>query len=199
MEEIPAQHRETWAHAVDTVLKKLSEAQDEGEDLDPALKWWFFLPQALCRKAGRGGRAGIGQIKKRFNCIVQGDFGELVNLWKHDKVVAHKKREVNGEYREPTTDTKKKTRQAVSLICKGFISKACNRMTSHGVACIDNPVTIAALKCKYPARRKELPPTVTKGQAIDSMSLRDPFLALKAGVAPGTENFVLNSFLYNFG
>ena len=27
---------------------------------------------------------------------------------------------------------------------------------------------------------------MTKGQAVDSMSLRDPFLALKAGVAPGT-------------
>ena len=186
MEEIPAQHRETWAHAVDTVLRKLSEAQDEGEDLDRALKWWFFLPQALCRKAGRGGRAGIGQIKKRFNCIVQGDFGELVNLWKHDKAVAQKKREARGEYRKPATDTQKKTRQAVSLISKGFISKACNRMTSHGVACIDNPDTIAALKSKYPARGKELPQTVTKGQAVDSMSLRDPFLALKAGVAPGT-------------
>ena len=186
IEEIPAQHRETWAHAIDTVLRKLSEAQEEGEDLNRALKWWFFLPQALCRKAGRGGRAGIGQIKKRFNSIVQGDFGELVNLWKHDKAVSHKKKEARGEITKPSTDMQKKSRQAVSLISKGFISKACNRMTSHGVACIENPDTKAALRSKYPMRGKELPQAVTRGQAVDTMYLRNAFLSLKSGVAPGT-------------
>ena len=34
MEEIPAQHRETWAHNVDPVLRKLSEAQDERESTE---------------------------------------------------------------------------------------------------------------------------------------------------------------------
>ncbi|MCP4269864.1 MAG: hypothetical protein GY777_30545 [Candidatus Brocadiaceae bacterium] len=80
IEEIPAQHKETWASAIDTVLRRISEAQDEGEELNRGLKWWLFLPQALCRQAGRGGRAGMGQIRKRFNCIVEGDFGELINL-----------------------------------------------------------------------------------------------------------------------
>ena len=90
IEEIPAQHREAWALAMEKVHRKIWEAQEEGEDLDRALKWWFFLPQALCRKAQRGGRAGVGQIKKRFNCIVRGDFGELVHLWIHDKELAKK-------------------------------------------------------------------------------------------------------------
>ena len=57
---IPAQHKETWTHAVDIVLRKLCEAQDEGEDVNRALlKNGVFSPHALCRKAGRGGRAGI--------------------------------------------------------------------------------------------------------------------------------------------
>ena len=60
-------------------------------------------------------------------------------------------------------------------------------MTSHGVACIDNPDTKTALKSKYPLRGRELPQTVTRGQAVDTMkSLRDAFLSLKSGVAPGT-------------
>ena len=79
MEEIPSQHKEIWASAVDIVLRRISEAQEEGEELNRALKWWLFLPQALCRQAGRGGRAGMGQIRKRFNCIVEGDFGQLIN------------------------------------------------------------------------------------------------------------------------
>ena len=78
IEEIPAQHREAWFLAMEKVHRKIWEAQDVGEDLDRALKWWFFLPQALCRRAQRGGRAGVGQIKKRFNCIVKGDYGEVV-------------------------------------------------------------------------------------------------------------------------
>ena len=75
IEEVPAQHREAWAMAMDKVHRKVWEAEEHGEDLDRALKWWFFLPQALCRKAQRGGRAGVGQIRKRFNCVVNGDYG----------------------------------------------------------------------------------------------------------------------------
>ena len=81
----------------------------------------------------------------------------------------------------------KKTRQAVSLISKGKISKAVNRMTSHGVACLEDPRTKAALESKYPPRGKPMPDSVSKGQAVDTMrTLRTSWLALKGGVAPGT-------------
>ena len=42
IEEIPAQHREAWAMAMDKVHRKIWEAEEYGEDLERALKWWFF-------------------------------------------------------------------------------------------------------------------------------------------------------------
>ena len=187
IEEIPVQHREAWALAMDKVHRRIWEAEEEGEELDRALKWWFFIPQALCRRAQRGGRAGVGQIKKRFNCVIQGDYGELVRLWLLDVQVAKKKEERRGNRAKPGQDIEKKARQAVSLISRGHISKAVNRMTSHGVASLEDPVAKAALASKYPGRGKEMPQSVSKGQAVDTMrTLRDSFLALKAGVAPGT-------------
>ena len=186
IEEIPAQHREVWALAMNKVHRKIWEAQEEGDDLDRALKWWFFLPQALARKAQRGGRAGVGQIMKRFNAVVKGDFGELVNLWQHDKEVVERKEEKRNRVK-PSSDMNKKSRQALSLLSKGFISKATNRMTSHGVASIEDPKSKAALASKYPPRIKEMPPTVNRGQCVDTMrTIRDSWLALKGGVAPGT-------------
>ena len=32
MEEIPSHHKEIWASAVDIVLRRISEAQEEGEE-----------------------------------------------------------------------------------------------------------------------------------------------------------------------
>ena len=145
------------------------------------------MPQALCRRAQRGGRAGVGQIRKRFNCVVKGDFAEIVKLWCQDVEAERKKEEKRQNRPKPNQDISKKTRQAVSLISKGQISKAVNRMTSNGVASLDDPIAKAALKTKYPARGKVMPDSVTKGQAVDTMrTLRDAWLALKAGVAPGT-------------
>ena len=187
IEEVPAQHREVWALAMDRVHRRVWEAQEDCEELDRALKWWFFLPQALCRRAQRGGRAGIGQIKKRFNSVVKGDYGELVQLWLRDMEIVRNKEIRKSSRGKPASDMCKKTRQAVSLISKGFISKASNRMISHGVANIDDPTSKAALASKYPTRGNDIPATVSKGQCVDTMkSLRDSWLSLKGGVAPGT-------------
>ena len=52
-------------------------------------------------------------------------------------------------------------------------------MTSHGVASLDDPIAKDALASKYPPREREMPPTATKGQFVDTTkSLRDTFLAL---------------------
>ena len=80
-----------------------------------------------------------------------------------------------------------KTRQAVSLISRGFISKATNRITSNGVASLSDPISKAALQSKYHKRGRNLPAKWTKGLAVDSMMpLREAFLNIKGGVAPGT-------------
>ena len=50
-----------------------------------------------------------------------------------------------------------------------------------------DPRSKSALQSKYPARGRPMPLLVTKGHAVDSMmSLKEAFLKLKGGVAPGT-------------
>ena len=50
LEEVPAQHKRTWVRAWGTVLVRV-QAADNGKELDRALMWLCFLPQALLRQA----------------------------------------------------------------------------------------------------------------------------------------------------
>ena len=60
-------------------------------------------------------------------------------------------------------------------------------MLSNGVASLDNEQSLAALKAKYPQRGRPMQADVTKGRAVESMmGLRNNWLELKGGVAPGT-------------
>ena len=52
---------------------------------DAALLWFCFRPQALLRKANRGGKAEKGQIARRFNTPGKGNWGGLVEIWDRDK------------------------------------------------------------------------------------------------------------------
>ena len=172
---------------MEKILTRVWENQEDSEALDRALKWWFFIPQALLRKAVRGGRAGMGLVKKRFDCIIADDYGKLVTMWMNDREIANKKESRRNGHHDQSDLTANKTRQAVSLISRGFISKATNRIVSHGVASLNDSRSKAALKSKYPPRGRELPTHVTKGQAVETMmTLREAFLMLKGGVAPGT-------------
>lgn len=186
MDEVPKQYREVFAKAMETILGRVYENQEEGEELNRALKWWFFIPQALLRRPRRGGRAGMGLVKKRFDCIINDNYGELVKMWILDRdSVKNKPRNPNKPGQDEGSE--RKTRQAVSLISKGYISKATNRIISHGVANLNDPRSKSALQSKYPARGRPMPLLVTKGHAVDSMmSLREAFLTLREGVAPGT-------------
>lgn len=186
MDEVPKQHQEVFARAMEKILTRVWENQVDGEELDRALKWWFFIPQCLLRKATRGGRAGMGLVKKRFDCIINDNYGELVNLWVRDRDILEKKKRGSNSH-DKGDGLENKTRQAVSLISKGYISKATNRIISHGVASLSDPRSKAALQSKYPVRGRDMPVQVTKGLAVFSMMpLREAFLTLKGGVAPGT-------------
>ena len=75
----------------------------------------------------------------------------------------------------------------MSLISRGHLSKAVNRMTSFGVASMEDSSTLEALKSKYPPRSEQIQSHVVKGQAVETLqNLRDAFLELQSGVAPGT-------------
>ena len=58
IDQIPAQHKAVWAWAWEVILDKIQSAVSES-DLDRALMWFLFLPQALCRKPRRGGVQGV--------------------------------------------------------------------------------------------------------------------------------------------
>ena len=100
VENGPNQFRETFARAFLHVMRKIESAlrnqngnninengtnDDSQKDLDRALKWFLILPQAFLRKATRGRRAGMGQIKKRFDLIQTEKFDEIINHLLNDK------------------------------------------------------------------------------------------------------------------
>ena len=68
LEEVPSQHEGAWTWAFSTVLERLQSA-DSPLELDRALMWLCFLPQALLRQGIRGGRAGRNLVAQRFNSL----------------------------------------------------------------------------------------------------------------------------------
>ena len=183
LEEIPEQHKSVWVWGMSEILRRLEE------DPDCALMWFCFLPQALLRKGNRGGKAGRGQVARRFNTLGKGDWGGLVEMWEKDKQRQKKKREGRGLAREKTDaeQLEKRKREVLALIASGKISKAMQRVTSHGVAAVSDPAVLAQLKAKYPSRGMPLPERVTRGQAVDSLrGLREALLGLEPGISPGT-------------
>ena len=83
MEEVPHQHKHMWAWAWCTVLERFQNARSE-EETTRSLKWFLFLSQALLRTPREGGEAGRGFVAKRFNCLAERKWGELVKLWEDD-------------------------------------------------------------------------------------------------------------------
>ena len=81
--EVPQQHKNAWAAAWGKVLTRW-EGADSDQDKDRALMWLGFLSQALLRKPSRGGRAGRREVAKRFECVIHGDWENLVALWTKD-------------------------------------------------------------------------------------------------------------------
>ena len=189
LEEIPDQHKATFVWGVAHILQKLHAANTDLE-IDQALEWFCFLPQALLRKPCRGGRAGRGQVARRFNTLSQGDWGGLVEIWERDREKLRRGREQVMERPRMSEEGRaaKLVQEVLSLIQdQGKISKGLQRVTSNGVASLANPDVLAQLQAKYPARRQPLPERVSRGQCVDSLrGLRNSLMKLEHGVSPGT-------------
>ena len=67
VEDIPNQLRKLFGRIMNKILTRIWKNQEECDKLNRVLKWWFLIPRALLRKAGRGGKAMMGRIKKRFD------------------------------------------------------------------------------------------------------------------------------------
>ena len=127
LEEVPAQHKGMWVWAWATVLQRL-QAADVGKEQDRALMWLCFLPQALLRKAKRGGRAGRKLVAQRFNSLVNGDWGHLVSMWEKDKRLAREEKQQRHRRSEgEEDDLDRKTRQTVDLISRAAENLNCLR------------------------------------------------------------------------
>ena len=152
--------------------------------------WLLFLPQALLRQPKRGGKSGRNITAQRFNSLVKGDWGKLVLLWERDKMASQelnrRQRNRNGPNRNTSKSLDQKTRNAVSLIAQGKVSKAANRINSFGVANIDDNAVMNQVKLKYPNRGRPLPENVSWGRPVESLyCLRESLLQLERGKSPG--------------
>ena len=187
LQEVPNQHEEAFAEAVAEVLRRRERAISDLETR-LALSWWLFLPQALLRRPNRGGRAGRQQVAKRFACLSRGDWGGLIDLWEKDrKILAEKNERRNRRgHREAGEEMDKKRRDVLALISSGQMSRAMQRVTSHGLASMDDPAIRQQMESKYPARGHALPDSVPKHSPADHLrGLRDSLKALSPGSAPG--------------
>ena len=125
LDECPPQYEEAWAAAWEEVLQRREQAGTE-QQINNALMWMMFLPQALLRKPTRGGRAGRGQVCKRFQALQSGDWGALVAMQESDLVKLQAWRAKPQAHREETEDESaaRLGREAVVLISGGQIGKA---------------------------------------------------------------------------
>ena len=156
LDEVPEQHKLVWVWAAAEVLRRLHLAETE-EETTRALMWWCFLPQALLRKPSRGKKEGRGLVAKRFNSLgKERNWGTIVDMWEVDREKERRRREARRAPREEKEEDKmaRLRREVVGLINSGKISKALQRVTSCGVANIEDPAILAMLQSKYPASRK---------------------------------------------
>ena len=189
LQEVPNQHEEAWAEAVAEVLRRRERAISDLETR-LALCWWLFLPQALLRRPSRGGRAGRQQVAKRFPCLSRGDWGGLIDLWEQDRKILAEKNETRSRrgHRQVggPEEMEKKRRDVLALISSGQISRAMQRVTSHGLASMDDPAIRQQMESKYPARGHPMPESVPKHSPVDHLrGMRDSLKALSPGSAPG--------------
>ena len=191
MEQVPTVHKEKFARAFSYVLQQILEANSE-ESLTRGLKWFLVLPQALLRQSKRGGKKGQGAawVSARFQAIVNEDWGKLLEMLEADKEHNRRREEARRRRRQrgrEQEDRERKRETVLGLVAKGQVGRAARRISSFGVASVDNPAAMAALRAKYPDRTHPMPASVTKGQVVDNLSgLRDSLLSLEKGVSPGT-------------
>ena len=204
LEEVPSQHKGAWCTAWKESLVMYKNAKTTFE-ANTALMWMSFWPQGLLRKPIRGGRHGRSEIASRFHAVIDGNWEFLIDKWERDskkrsdfiniknaRMVADK----DIDYEKSLTSQRKKV---IALIQAGLLSKAMNRVTSHGLGNLSDPSTILQLSKKFPQRSRPLPEAVSIVKPIDGFKgLRETLLSLNSGTAPGAGG-LRHEFLHALG
>ena len=66
-------------------------------------------------------------------------------------------------------DPEQQREAVLQKLAKGQVSRAMGLIKSNGVANMEEPGTQAALRAKFPPRRRELPATVPRAHCVDSL------------------------------
>ena len=203
--EVSEQHKGAWCSAWSESLRRWKDATTEF-NRDTALMWMGFWAQALQRKPMRGGRQGRVEVASRYSCVLQRDWAGLIERWERDKLKRAtqlaKRREERAEEEEEIIEQRDLARQrkmVLGLIEQGQLGRAMGRVTSHGLGDISNNTIKEQLTQKFPPRWRPLPASVSKVNPVDSFrSLRDSFLSLDPGTAPGSGG-LRNEYLFALG
>ena len=188
LEYVPSHHKEVWCWAWGEVLRRIRGAEVESKEMERGLKWLCLLPQLLLRSARRGGKPGRGNVARRFSCLsVARDWGALLTLWRKDRAMLREERAREGGRRAEDDSEDRRRAQVMKLLGKGQVSKAVGRISSFGVAPMEEPEVRDMVASKYPARKLELPATLPKDSPIDNLGkLQESLLSLRNGISPGS-------------
>ena len=179
LEEVSEQHKGAWALAHSEVLQRWSDATTP-EEVDRALMWLGFLPQALQRKpCGRAGKVGRAQVAWRYNCVTTGDWGGLVEAWERD-LRKERDKERRMRTRQDGEDVTKLRRDVMGMFMAGKVGQGMRRVVSHGVANSQDDTVRAELQEKFLPRRHPMPASVQKTRPIESFcGLQESLLSLE--------------------
>ena len=138
-------------------------------------------------------KSGRGAVNKRFAALARRDWEELVTMWESDVRVAEEREQRRGSRPQVNDrqeeDTEKLKLEVISLVASSQVSKAMSRISSHGVASMQDERIKAQMTAKYSVRETAFPVRVIKGRTIEHMrGLKDSLknMSKRRGKAPGT-------------
>ena len=166
-----------------------------------------FSPKVYSENLPEVAGLAEGKLLTGSTALLLGIGGALVELWHKDKEKtiadrAGRERQRREELVQAERERKQlevQRREVLSLLQSGMVSKAMNRVTSHGVADCRDQGNQQQVKRKFPAREVPLPDQVSRHKAIDSFrDLRGSLLSLDAGISPGSGG-IKNEYLVALG
>ena len=191
MEEVPGPYRKAWSTAFSTVIRRILQARTE-EELTRGLKWLLAVAKLLLREPRRGGKGkGTGEVASRFTAVREGNWGHLIQLLQRDEEAERRRRLARRrrgrrEVVDPTEEKAKKRKTVLAKTSRGQVGQARRLAISSGVASMQDPVVRDTMQAKYPPRSRDMPATVHRGTAMDSLPcLRDVLLGLEPGKSGG--------------
>ena len=131
LEEVPPPYRLKWTRALSTILRRVMAAQTE-ETLNRGLKWFLLTAQVFFREPKRGGKKGQsnGHLAARFDCLMRGDWGSLLDLWKADKEALESRqgnRRRTQRAEDPAVSAAKLRKTVLNMLARGQVGRAVRR------------------------------------------------------------------------